>query len=336
MNRKKLFATLLLTSVLTVSSLSGCGSTAASQGAGSASTESTGETTKAASKESKDGKTESNAAASNSATSSQGSTDYGKTADSSDMAEVEKVGEDWMTPIGPDGVANGVYQASVDSSSSMFKIADCVLTVSDDSMTARLTMNGTGYLYLYMGTAEEAAKATEADYIPFEEDGSGAHTFTIPVKALDEGFPCAAFSKRKEQWYDRTLLVRSDSLPAEALLSFSKTEIDSLGLEDGEYTAEVTLHGGSGKAKVTSPAKITVADGTVTAEIIWSSNNYDYMKVNGVRYDPVSLEEHSVFEIPVDGFDYNMPVLADTTAMSTPHEIEYTLFFDSKTITKAE
>ena len=324
MNRKKLFATLLLTSVLTVSSLSGCGSSTAGQGAGSASTESA------------DGKTGSGAAAADSTTSSQGSTDYGKTADASDMADVEQVGEDWMTPIRPDEVANGVYQASVDSSSSMFKIADCVLTVSDDSMTARLTMNGTGYLYLYMGTAEEAARADEADFIPFEEDETGAHTFTIPVKALDEGFPCAAFSKRKEQWYDRTLLVRSDSLPAEALLSSSKTEIDSLALENGEYTAEVTLHGGSGKAKVTSPTKITVADGTVTAEIIWSSNNYDYMKVNGVRYDPVSLEDHSVFEIPVDGFDYNMPVLADTTAMSTPHEIEYTLFFDSKTITKAE
>ena len=324
MNYKKLFTTLLITSVLTISSLTGCDGTARDQGAGTASAESAG------------AEAGSEVKTPDSSASSQSSTDYGRTADASDMTSVDPVGEEWMTPIGPEEIANGVYQASVDSSSSMFSITDCVLTVSDDSMTARLTMKGTGYLYVYMGTAEEAAKADEADFIPFEEDADGAHTFTIPVRALDEGFSCAAFSKRKEQWYDRTLLVRSDSLPAEALLSFSKTEIDSLGLSDGEYTAEVALQGGSGRAQVTSPARLTVAEGAVTAEIIWSSNKYDYMKVGDVRYDPVSTEEHSVFEIPVDGFDYNMKVIADTTAMSTPHEIEYTLFFDSKTIKQAE
>ena len=39
---------------------------------------------------------------------------------------------------------------------------------------------------------------------------------------------------------------------------------------------------------------------------------------------------------PVSAFDWKMPVLADTTAMSTPHEIEYTLYFDSATIEKAQ
>ena len=230
MNYKKAFASLLITSVLFISSLTGCGAAASADSTGS--------------------KADSGAVTKDSGSSSAESPDYGKTADASDMTDVDPVGEDWMTPIGPDGVVNGVYQAAVDSSSSMFKIKDCVLTVSDDSMTARLTMNGTGYLYVYMGTAEQAAKADEADFIPFEEDGNGAHTFTIPVKALDEGFPCAAYSKRKEQWYDRTLLVRSDSLPDDALLSFSKTEIESLALADGQYTAEVTMQGGSGKAQV--------------------------------------------------------------------------------------
>ena len=72
-----------------------------------------------------------------------------------------------------------------------------------------------------------------------------------------------------------------------------------------------------------------------TAEIIWSSNKYDYMMVDGDRYDPISTEEHSVFEIPVDGFDYEMAVEADTTAMSQPYLIDYTLTFDSATITPA-
>ncbi len=95
---------------------------------------------------------------------------------------------------------------------------------------------------------------------------------------------------------------------------------------------EVTLEGGSGRTSVQSPAKLTVKDNTATAEIVFSSNKYDYMMVNGEKYLPVSMEENSVFEIPVIGFDYKMPVSADTTAMSQPYEIEYTLYFDSKTI----
>ena len=51
--------------------------------------------------------------------------------------------------------------------------------------------------------------------------------------------------------------------------------------EDGEYTVEVTLEGGSGKATVDSQAKVTVKDGVAYATITWSSTHYDYMIVNG-------------------------------------------------------
>ena len=81
-----------------------------------------------------------------------------------------------------------------------------------------------------------------------------------------------------------------------------------------------------------SPAKLTVAGGEAYAEIIWSSNKYDYMIVGGEKILPTDTEEFSVFDIPVSGFDYNMKVSADTTAMSTPHEIEYTLYFDSSSV----
>ena len=80
---------------------------------------------------------------------------------------------------------------------------------------------------------------------------------------------------------------------------------------------------------------LTVSGGKVTAKIIWSSKNYDYMKVNDEKYDAVIENEHSTFEIPVAGFDWAMPVVADTTAMSEPHEIEYTLRFDSASIVPA-
>ena len=110
----------------------------------------------------------------------------------------------------------------------------------------------------------------------------------------------------------------------------------TLDKEDGEYSIQVDLEGGSGKASVTTPTLITVKDGSVTGKIQWSSSNYDYMKVDGERLDLISTGGNSSFEIPVRVFDRKMPVIADTIAMSEPHEVEYTLVFDSTTIKKAE
>ena len=97
--------------------------------------------------------------------------------------------------------------------------------------------------------------------------------------------------------------------------------------QDGTYQMEVELLGGSGRASVTSPAKVEIKDGKAVATLEWSSPNYDYMVVNGEKYLPVNTEGNSVFRIPVEAFDRDITVIADTVAMSTPHEIEYTLNF---------
>lgn len=256
----------------------------------------------------------------------------GQVAGLADMAAPVEMDLEGLTPVYGSSLKNGVYDITVDSSSSMFKIVSCQLTVEDGGMTAVMTMGGTGYLYVYMGTGEQAAAASEDSYIPFAENESGAHTYTIPVEALNSGIDCAAFSKNKEMWYDRTLVFRADSLPMYAFADGVIATAESLGLADGSYTVDVTLSGGSGRAGVESPALLTVKNGTATAAIMWSSSNYDYMKVDGVRYDLVNTEGNSAFAIPVLGFDFPMPVQANTTAMSTPHEIEYTLYFDSTTI----
>ena len=143
---------------------------------------------------------------------------------------------------------------------------------------------------------------------------------------------CSAFSKKKEQWYDRTLVFRADSLPLDAFSAENVVTVESLGLKDGEYTVDVILGGGSGRASVESPAKLTVENGIAYAEIIWGSSNYDYMAVDGIKYELINNEGNSTFKIPVTCFDREMPVNANTTAMSTPHEIEYTLNFDSSSI----
>ena len=114
---------------------------------------------------------------------------------------------------------DGTYTIDVTSSSSMFRIVDCELNVSDGEMTADMTLSGTGYEKLYMGTGEEAKSADGDDYIYYVENAEGAYTYTVPVEALDTEIDCAAFSIRKQEWYDRTLVFESASLPKEAFKS---------------------------------------------------------------------------------------------------------------------
>lgn len=107
-------------------------------------------------------------------------------------------------------------------------------------------------------------------------------------------------------------------------------------VEDGSYTIELTMEGGSGRASIQSPAQITVIDGAATATLEWSSPNYDYMLVNGEKYLPVNTEGNSVFEVPVEALDAPLTMIGDTVAMSTPHEVEYTVTFHSETLESAE
>ena len=262
----------------------------------------------------------------------------GRVASADQMTAVEDVVEEGMVPITAESLVDGSYPVAVDCSSSMFRITDCLLTVEDGEMTAVLTMSGTAYPCVYMGTALEAAQAEAGGegIIPNGENAEGAYTFTVPVEALDAGIALAAFSKNKELWYDRTILFRADSLPAEAFQEGFFTTAASLGLADGSYLAAVSLAGGSGRASVTSPAALTVKGGECTAAIEMSSPNYDYMRVGEVTYYPVNEEGNSTFLIPVSVFDRPMTVFADTVAMSEPHEIEYTLTFDSASVEAAD
>ena len=113
-------------------------------------------------------------------------------------------------------------------------------------------------------------------------------------------------------------------------------EVSDLNLADGEYTVEVTMEGGSGRASVQSPTELSVENGQAEAKIVWCSSHYDYMKVGEEKYLPVNTEGNSRFEIPVEVFDEPMSVIGDTTAMSVPHEIEYTLTFASDSVSPAQ
>ncbi len=99
--------------------------------------------------------------------------------------------------------------------------------------------------------------------------------------------------------------------------------------EASSLWVEVVLTGGSGKTSVESPVELRPEKNGYTAVLHWSSSNYDYMLVDGSKYLPVNTEGNSVFEIPIPSTECTIAVQADTTAMSVPHLIDYTLTFGS-------
>lgn len=257
-------------------------------------------------------------------------------ASSSEMSAVEDVVKDWMTPVYPDELNDGNYKIEVDSSSSMFSIDECVLTVADGKMSAVMTMGGKGYLKIYMGTGEDAVEAQESQYISYMEAEDGRHTYEVPVEALDSGISCAAFSKKKKKWYDRTLVFLSSSLPISAFKNNDMTTLEDLDLKDGTYTIEASLKRSSGKAELESPSVLYVEDGMAMAEITFGSSNYDYVIMDGEKCFLLDEEGNSSFLVPVVGFDHDLPLTADSIALGTPREIDYTVCFDSSTIIMQE
>ena len=226
---------------------------------------------------------------------------------------------------------DGTYTAEFDTDSSMFHVNEAsdgkgTLTVEDGQMTLHISLQSKKIVNLYVGMAADAPDH-EADWLqPTTDtvtysDGTSeeVYGFDVPVEALDTDFQLAILGT-KGKWYDHTVSVRNVEAQAEEAVETPA---------DGSYTCEVTLEGGSGRATVDSPAALTVADGKMTATIVWSSPNYDYMIVDGEKYLPTNTEGNSTFEIPVSALGVPLSVVADTVAMSTPHEIEYTLTFSA-------
>lgn len=224
----------------------------------------------------------------------------------------------------PRVLPDGVYTVDFKTDSSMFRANDALdgkgtLTVRDGVQTLHVSLQSTKIINLFPGTAAQAQEAGAVwlehtvDTVTYP-DGLSEEVFgfDVPVVSVGEEFDLALIGK-KGVWYDHVVSVEHP-VP-----------------QEGTYTCEVTLSGGSGRASVTSPA-LVVSDGkTITATIVWSSPNYEYMLLEGTRYEPIQEEGNATFEIPVV-LDAELAVSASTVAMSTPHLVDYTLYFDSTTL----
>lgn len=156
------------------------------------------------------------------------------------------------TPTPEATVANGIYSMDVASSSSMFKVVDCILTAKDGKMNAVLTLSGTGYGYLYMGTKEEAASADQSSWIPYQVNKEGKYTYTVPVEALDKEIAVAAYSIKKGIWYDRMLTFQSETM----------RKIADLNSTDSENKGDSGNNGNTGNSATTGGSNNTGNTGT--------------------------------------------------------------------------
>lgn len=240
---------------------------------------------------------------------------------------------------------DGVYAAEFSTDSSMFHVSEAcdgkgTLTVKDGVMTIHISLGSKKILNLYPGLAEDAAKdgavllEPTTDTVTYSDGMTEeVYGFDVPVPVIGEEFDLALIGT-KGKWYDHKVKV-SDPV-AEDSREAANGFFDMSALADGSYTIELTMEGGSGRASIQSPAQLAIADGAATAILEWSSPNYDYMLVNGEKYLPVNTEGNSVFEVPVEALDAPLTMIGDTVAMSTPHEVEYTVTFHSETLESAE
>ncbi|WP_314856156.1 hypothetical protein [Stomatobaculum longum] len=184
--------------------------------------------------------------------------------------------------------------------------------------------------------AESAASSAESTAAAMSSAGESAASElaskgeSAASEAASKGESAASEGEKKLADFKAEDFKAGDDITAqaEAAAQMLAEKHEKLTVADGTYQVNVTLSGGSGRAKIASPTELTVKDGRATAKIVWSSDKYDYMEVEGIRFTPEIQNGHSVFMVPVTELDKPLAMVGDTTAMSTPHAIDYQLTFE--------
>ena len=256
---------------------------------------------------------------------------------------------------------DGNYQVTANCDAAMFKIVDAKLKVVNGQMLVELTLNGTGYDYLYPGSGSQAEQ-DKANWAPFQKDGEGKYVYTLPITQLDAPIVISSHSAKKDMWYDRTVTFLSDSLkpiggtepttpteptepttPTEPTEPTSPTEPSTNGttsavnsatkLKDGTYKQDgFTYSGGSGRVTIVCD-KVIIKGGKSYAVIRFvskssgsTSMDYKYVKASNGVYYPAG---DGSFTIPVE-LNANNRILGMTAKMTAAHEIEYTIYVQLK------
>lgn len=268
---------------------------------------------------------------------------------------------------------DGTYKVNATTCRVMFYLypkeknpAKVILVKKNGKMTATITLTGSGYDYVYMGTPKQAKKAGKKNWIKAKKV-KGYYTFTIPVAKLDKKLPITPHSSkyesdgdpstdpwRPDKWimfYSKGAKKVKDGTTIEtkgkaanrnsgssknaakqykdAAKRGTSAVNNATGLKDGTYKPDrFSWSGGSGRLAYIRCNKITVKGGKAFATIEFSSAKYDSLKANGRVYSK-SGGGNSKFTIPVK-MNANNTIIGRTTAMSQPHWIQYTIFIYKK------
>lgn len=230
-----------------------------------------------------------------------------------ESGEEEEPGEE---EPGTPALADGMYHMDVTTSSSMFKVVDCVLIAGTGQMRAVITLSGTGYDKLYMGTAEEAKNADASELISYVPDMTGKYTFEIPVSSLDTAVAIAAHSVSKDTWYDRTLTIHSENARK--------------FVEDGIY--RMNVESSASMFKVIN-CLLTVENGNMSAVITLSGTGYDKLYMGTAKEaENAPAEDMIPFLVNSEGkYTYIVPVAGlDAEIEVAAYSISKDLWYDRK------
>ncbi|MGI6239813.1 MAG: hypothetical protein ACOYI5_09345, partial [Christensenellales bacterium] len=208
---------------------------------------------------------------------------------------------------------DGGYTTQVESSSAMFKVINCALDIRGGKITATVTLSGTGYDMLYVGTAENAAVADAEKHIAYALDSEGRYTFTMPVAALDVPIAIAAHAVKSDSWIDRTLTFQSSGMQS--------------ALTDGDYTAEVESSSAMFKVVASS---LRIERGKITVTIALSGEGYDKLFLGTAEDAAKDGALHIGYTLDGEGrYTFTFPVSAlDTPIAIAAHSVSKDLWYD--------
>lgn len=102
---------------------------------------------------------------------------------------------------------NQVYTVTTDPG--MFSVTEATLSKIAEGMKVKVTLKGTGYDALYLGSKEDAKKDDGKNWItPCETKGEGEnqqYVFEIPVSALNTSIPIATHGTKSKKWFNHTI-----------------------------------------------------------------------------------------------------------------------------------
>ena len=209
----------------------------------------------------------------------------------------------------------------VTTNTRMFKVVGATLySDKDGKMVGTITLSGTSYDKLFLGTIAEAEAAGDDGMITYHNNNGLYEYGPFAVSALDKVITISSHSTDSNKWYERQITFNSSKLIAAA----TDPVDNSTALPDGTYTPEnFTATGGTGKVTITCP-QVIVENGKAFADVTFSSKKYVYVKANNQLFNGTVNTSGVTYRIPVD-LNEDVKILALTTGMSMAHEIAYTL-----------